>query len=98
MLPSELEAVRNATARAFAAQVRRALDVARIQGWEFPSTCDVGVKVVRTDGNQVVIYARIDDVGEEQNITPKTTNEDIATAVDGLVDRWLSSKGTPVKK
>lgn len=94
MTPSELDAVRAATARAFAAQVRRSLDVARIKGWDFPAQCDVGVRVLRTEGNQIVLHARIDDVGTETRITPTTTNEDIMHTVESLVTRWLGGRGT----
>jgi hypothetical protein len=78
----------------FSVLLQRTLDVARIQGWNFPETCDVGVKVVRAEGPLLVIYARIDDVGTEAQVTPATTRADLAATVDALVQRWLEARGT----
>ena len=44
MKKKDVNAIRDATARAFAAQVGRELEAARLRGWKFPSGCDVAVK------------------------------------------------------
>lgn len=94
MQKQNVNAVRDATASALAAQVKRTLDVMRIRGYVFPVECNVAVKIVRASPLSVDILARIDEVEERGVITPKTSAEDLAAIVDKLVAQWLAKKAT----
>ena len=94
------EAIREATAKALAAQVRRTLDVARVQGWEFPDQCDVGLQIVATTPLVIKVVARIDTFVVDANISNASAARDISKIVDALVAQWLAEKATkkPAKR
>lgn len=90
-----VETIRNATAKALAAQVQRTLDVARIKGWGFPTNCDVAVTLLATTPLITQVMARMDDVVIPQaNITPAQAAADIAKIADTLVAEWLAKHAT----
>lgn len=95
MKKKDVNAIRDATARAFAVQVRRELDIAKAKGWKFPSGCDVAVKVVEANALEARIHARIDDVGGLYTLAVDSTAGDVVAVVSQLVKSWLEKKGTP---
>lgn len=86
--------LRNATAKALAAQVKRTLDVARIKGYVFPENCDIGVLVLSSSPLVLKVKARMDDVSIEATIANETATADIAKMVDDLVVPWLVKNAT----
>lgn len=86
--------IRNALCNAYAAQVRRTLDVLRLEGWEFPADCDVGVSVIEASPLAMRVAARIDDVRAEATIGTATSAADILKAVDELARAWLAKRAT----
>lgn len=95
MRKRDVSAIRDATARAFAAQVRRELDVAKAKGWKFPDGCDVAVRVIDATALRALLHARIDDVGGVYTLTTDATAGDINAIVSKMVKSWLEVKGTP---
>ena len=94
------EAIQEATIKSLAAQVERTLNVARIKGWDFPATFDIGVTVVVSTAIATKVKARMDDVNLEATISSTHTVDDIAKLSDALVDEWLVTHATvkPTKK
>jgi hypothetical protein len=92
--------IQDATIKALAAQVERTLSVARIKGWEFPVTFDVGVTVVASTAIATKVKVRMDDITIETTISSTNTVKDIAKISDDLVAEWLvlHATGKPTKK
>lgn len=89
------EAIQVATMKALAAQIERVLSVARIKGWEFPTTaCDVGVTVVAATAIATKVKVRMDDVHREEFISSTNTANDIIKIADDLVTEWLAFHAT----
>ncbi len=95
MRKKDVNAIRDATARAVAAQVRRELDIAQAKGWKFPGACAVAVKVLEANALEARIHARIDDVGGLYTLAVDSTAGDVVAVVSQLVKSWLEKKGTP---
>lgn len=94
----QVDAIRDATVKAFAAQVKRVLSIMRVRGWGFPDGCDVAVKVVRASALSMDISARIDDISTDATITTKTSGEELSKIVETLVGRWLATHATTLPK
>lgn len=80
--------VRDALARAFAAQVKRALEAAR-QAAE----CDVGINVIEASALHVKFTARIDDVSGIATVGTRTIEQDVVEIVHRLTRAWLARRG-----
>jgi hypothetical protein len=94
MRKKDMQSIRDATALAFAAQVRRDLDIAKAKGWKFPDGCEVAVKVIEANALEARIHARIDDVGGMYTLAVDSTAGDIVAIVGQLTKSWLEKKGT----
>jgi hypothetical protein len=86
--------LRDATAKAIATLVRRTLDAARIQGWDFPDHCDIGTTIKATTPLVIQAELRMDDVTTEALISSTTPGPDISKAVNALVEPWLKKHAT----
>ena len=81
-------------AQKFADQVRRTMDVKRIEGFDFPNKCDVGVLVLSYTPTTYKVKARIDNLSVEARISLATEAADILETVDHLVEPWLVVNAT----
>jgi hypothetical protein len=81
-------------AKKFAEQVRRSMDVKRIEGYDFPNKCDVGVLVLSYTPTNYKVKVRMDNLSLEALITKATEAEDIVVAVDHLIEPWLVVNAT----
>jgi hypothetical protein len=100
MNTKNVEAIQAATVKALAAQVERTLAVARIKGWEFPASADIGLTVVASTAVATKVKARMDTTTVEANISSTNTVEDISKLAGALVDEWLLAHATtkPAKR
>lgn len=94
MQQKAVNAIQDATAKAYAGQVQRVLSAMRVRGWKFPEECDIAVKVVEASALRIVVESRIDDVTRSDEIKIRTSTDDIPKAVDQLVAEWLKKHGT----
>ena len=85
--------LREATERAFAAQVERALRVVRARGWKFqqPELCFVSIE--KENPGTFDVSMSIDDTVRKARINMRTVANDVENAVNALVAVWLSKHG-----
>lgn len=88
------EEIKNDLAEAFAAQARRTFDVLRIQGWEFPDRCDVGITVLKVTPLNVALRVRLDEVTRDLTVRLISPEWDVVDAVDILAEKWLAQHAT----
>lgn len=92
--PDPCAAIRDALAKAFAAEVKRWLGAARLAGWAFPDECDVGIQVVESTALRAKFNARIDDVGGIATVGASTIEKDLIEIVEQLCRAWLDKRAT----
>ncbi len=92
--------IQDATLKTLAAQVERVLSVAKIRGWEFPTSYDLGVTVLASTAIATKVKVRMDDIAFEAAVTSTAAAEDVAKITDDMVAAWLAqhATGRPTKK
>lgn len=81
---------------AFGAHVRNALAVARIQGWRFTDTAELGLTLREVTDAAVTCTLRLDDVTQPATIRFGVSIADLGAAVNRLTKAWLKTHATGV--
>ncbi len=78
------------------AQLRRTLDVARIQGWRFAADAALGVTLRAVTKRAIEVRVRLDDVIQDATVRRASSITDIADTIERLAAAWLKRHATGV--